>query len=170
MQKTVTTSTVPKVDGRRNILFHNFWRTPLLVLFLDAWWTEMSRPAFECLSRYGLVDELWKHKHVKSLKSDARRSHSIAKVLPRTFKRSIGTLGSKILSSGLGWISALLDVWFGDWLFVQESTITHNRALLEKEPEGRETASDRPSIQPKVRPTDSPSSLTETQNKYCVDC
>ena len=116
------------------------------------------------------MDELWKHKHVKSLKSDARRSHSIAKVLPRTFKRSIGTLASKILSSGLGWISALLDVWFGDWLFVQESTITHNRALLEKEPEGRETASDRPSIQPKVRPTDSPSSLTEAQNKYCVDC
>ena len=31
-------------------------------------------------------------------------------------------------------------------------------------------ASDRPSIQPKVPSTDSPSSLTETQNKYCVDC
>ena len=30
--------------------------------------------------------------------------------------------------------------------------------------------SDRPSIQSRVRPTDSPSSLTETQNKYCVEC
>ena len=29
---------------------------------------------------------------------------------------------------------------------------------------------DRPSIQSGVRPTDSPSSLTETQNKYYVDC
>ena len=29
--------------------------------------------------------------------------------------------------------------------------------------------SDRRSIQSRVRPTDSPSSLTETQNKYCVD-
>ena len=49
----------------------------------------------------------------------------------------------------------------------------HNHAYactLESEQEERETASDRPSMQPKVRPTDSPSSLTETQNKYCVDC
>ena len=29
---------------------------------------------------------------------------------------------------------------------------------------------DRPSIQSRVRPTDSPSSLTETQSKYCVEC
>ena len=28
----------------------------------------------------------------------------------------------------------------------------------------------RPSIQSRVRPTDSPSSLTETQSKYCVEC
>ena len=31
-------------------------------------------------------------------------------------------------------------------------------------------ASDRPSIQSRVRLTDSPSNLTETQIKYCVDC
>ena len=30
--------------------------------------------------------------------------------------------------------------------------------------------SDRPSIQSRARPTDSPSRLTETQNKYCVGC
>ena len=30
--------------------------------------------------------------------------------------------------------------------------------------------SDQTSIQARVRPTDSPSSLTETQNKYCVEC
>ena len=29
---------------------------------------------------------------------------------------------------------------------------------------------DRPSIQSRVRPTDSPSSLIETQSKYCVEC
>ena len=30
--------------------------------------------------------------------------------------------------------------------------------------------SDHASIQSRVRPTDTPSSLTETQNKYCVEC